>query len=869
MPALDGLRAFAVAAVIAYHLNLTDAGGGYLGVDIFFVLSGFLITGLLVEERARTGRIALRAFWARRARRLLPALLLVLSALSLYAGLGGPGLDRSTLRPDALATLFYGANWHLIFTQSSYFAQFAAPSPLLHTWSLAIEEQFYVLWPLILLALLKVTRGSRRLLMVAILTLAAASAASMALLYHPGTDPSRIYYGTDTRAFELLIGAALAVLVAGRSGPSRGGRRALHAAGLVAIGAVAYACATASPQGWMWRGGLVLIGILTAVVIASISRLRSGPLGAVLSLAPVRWIGIISYGLYLWHWPVIVLMTRANTGLTGAPLKGAQVGTMLALATTSYFLVERPIRRARFGGWSARLVAPAGVIATATAVATATAIPNTAAAAVAPPATGANPAVVAAAPASSTGVLVVGDSAALTLVSGMTDNAFPHGLTVHNGADPGCSIAERSTADDLYGVTRLTTAPPACRWREAWPRELRQWRPTVAYVAFGPEDTADHLVDGRWMRVGTPEWQAYYQSELTQATALLGSGGARVVIATVSQYPHQPAAGQPSATYADPSRVGALNDLYRSFAAAHPEVTLYDTAAGVAPGDMSDGLHLSRLAADQVGGRVDAVLAMIAHPTIVLPPGRVLSPADPLRVMLIGDSVMMDSAPGVEAALQATGVVKVVADLTHKWWGLTNNSGWKSTWPQLIREDRPELVLGTWSWDNGAAQADPAAYNRTVEQAMGMLLAPGDGVDGVAIMEFPPYGPPAAVVDQAKAQQTLATQERDRAAWGSLMASLAAHWPGQYMFLPVASSLEVNGQYSTWLPGPGGTWSRARKTDNFHVCPTGAAALGQATVTQLTPVFNLPPPAGSWWSGSWTKNQTYNDPPGSCPDDQP
>jgi hypothetical protein len=178
-------------------------------------------------------------------------------------------------------------------------------------------------------------------------------------------------------------------------------------------------------------------------------------------------------------------------------------------------------------------------------------------------------------------------------------------------------------------------------------------------------------------------------------------------------------------------------------------------------------------------------------------------------------------------------------------------------------------VLGTWSWDSGAAQADPAAYSRTVEQAMGILLAPGDGVDGVAIMEFPPYGPPASLVDQAKAQQALATSERDRTAWDSLMASLAAHWPGRYMFLPVASSLEVNGQYSTWLPGPAGAWSRARKTDNFHVCPTGAAALGQATLTQLTPVLNLPPPAAGWWSGSWTRNQTYNNPPGGCPDDRP
>src|SRR2546423_7997932 len=202
MPALDGLRAFAVTAVIAYHLNITHAGGGYLGVDVFFVLSGFLITGLLVEERARTGRIVLRAFWARRARRLLPALLLVLAALALYAAFAPSGLDRSTLRPDALADHFLGANWHLIFTQSSYFAQFSAPSPLVHTWSLAIEEQFYVLWPLLLLVLLRVTRGSRRLLTCSILALAACSAALMALLYHPGTHPSRIYYGTDTRAVE-------------------------------------------------------------------------------------------------------------------------------------------------------------------------------------------------------------------------------------------------------------------------------------------------------------------------------------------------------------------------------------------------------------------------------------------------------------------------------------------------------------------------------------------------------------------------------------------------------------------------------------------------------------------------------------------
>ncbi|HEX6475670.1 MAG TPA: hypothetical protein VF005_00225, partial [Acidimicrobiales bacterium] len=327
--------------------------------------------------------------------------------------------------------------------------------------------------------------------------------------------------------------------------------------------------------------------------------------------------------------------------------------------------------------------------------------------------------------------------------------------------------------------------------------------------------------------------------------------------------------GKRSPTFADPVRVAALNAVYRSFADAHPEVTLYDMASQVAPGDLGDGPNLGRPVADRVADKVDASLSMIANPTIHLPPGRVLSPADPLRVMIVGDSVMMDGAPGLEAALQATGVVKVVANDPKKWWGLTNNSGWKSRWPQLISADRPELVLGTWSWDNGIAQADPAGYSRTVEQAMGMLLAPGDGVDGVAIMEFPPFGPPASVLDPTKAQQVQATSERDRAAWDSLMGSLAPRWPGQYMFLPVASSLEVNGQYSTWLPGPTGVLSRARKTDDFHLCPTGAAALGQATLTRLTPVLDLPPPAAGWWSGSWTKSSTYNDPAGSCPDDHP
>jgi peptidoglycan/LPS O-acetylase OafA/YrhL len=869
MPALDGLRAFAVTAVIAYHLNLTEAGGGYLGVDIFFVLSGFLITGLLVGERGRTGKIAFGAFWGRRARRLLPALLLMLAALALYAGLGGPGVDGSVLRPDALATLFYSANWHSIFAHQSYFAQFQAPSPLRHTWSLAIEEQFYILWPLMLVLLLRITRGSRRLMVGAILVLAAASATAMAVLYHPGTDPSRIYYGTDTRAFELLLGAALAVLARGRAPSSRPARLTLHGAGLVAIGLVTYVVIDASgPPGWMWQGGLLGIGLLTAIVIASISQDRPGPLGVVFSIRPIRWVGVISYGLYLWHWPVVVLMTDRTTGLSGWPLRGAQVATLFAVATCSYYLVERPIRRARLQGWRGWVAAPAALVVTAVALLAATAAPTAVAAVGSPPVRSPAAGSTLSAGGGSTSVAVVGDSTAWDLALGMGDKAATHGLAVHAGVGLGCSIVDGFTADNEYGSTEQRSESTNCHWRTVWPTQLQDWKPRLVVVMFGPVDTADHLIGGRWLRAGTPEWQAYYQNQLAQMDGLITANGSRMVLATVPQYHHEANADQPSATFADPSRVTALNAVYRTFASAHPDLTLYDLASQVVPGDLSDGVHLTRAGADRVADGVDATLAMIANPTIAFPPGRVLSPADPLRVWIVGDSLTYDASPGMTAALEATGVVKVVANTSYGGWGLTTNTSWKD-WPRQISQSRPELVVGMWSWDNQTAQADPVGYSHLVDQALGVLLTPGDGVDGVAIMQLPRSGPGVNEIDPAKRAQQMASIKAGKEAWNSLMAAQASKWPNQYMFLDVASSLEVNGQYSAWLSQPGGTWVRARKIDDAHFCPTGAAVLGQAMLDRLTPVFHLPGPANGWWAGSWTKNPRYNDPPGACPNDQP
>ncbi len=358
LPSLDGLRAVAVAGVIAYHLGYHWAGGGYLGVDLFFVLSGFLITGLLVEEWGTSAHLGLAAFWTRRIKRLLPGLLVMLLALCVFVTVwgGGAGADLGQLRADALATVFYVANWHLLIAHQPYFAQFASPSPLQHTWSLAIEEQFYLLWPLVLFVVLR--RHSPRAVRWRARTIAITaggsllSAAWMAALSLHGAGVDRLYYGTDTRAFDLLVGATLAVMVAFRPDPVATRRRLLHLVGVIGALVLAICWWRASgvngPPRWMFEGGFLLCALAAAAVIADVRQERGGVLGSILNLRPLRWLGKISYGLYLWHWPVIVELTSARTGLSGLGLNASRVAVTLCLATISYYAVERPVRRARF-----------------------------------------------------------------------------------------------------------------------------------------------------------------------------------------------------------------------------------------------------------------------------------------------------------------------------------------------------------------------------------------------------------------------------------------------------------------------------------------------------------------------------------------
>jgi len=221
-PALDGIRAFAVAAVVLFHAGVTGVSGGFLGVDTFFVLSGFLITSLLLTERLRTGRIGLTAFWMRRVRRLIPGLLVMLAATVMTGHYLLDGDELGLLRTDALAALGYVANWRMIFRGTGYVAATAIPSPLQHTWSLGIEEQFYLLWPVLVAGLLGwlAVRKARWILAICCAVGAIASAWLCAHLYQPDSI-SRAYYGTDTRAQALLVGAALAaVLAPATAGPT-------------------------------------------------------------------------------------------------------------------------------------------------------------------------------------------------------------------------------------------------------------------------------------------------------------------------------------------------------------------------------------------------------------------------------------------------------------------------------------------------------------------------------------------------------------------------------------------------------------------------------------------------------------------------
>jgi len=353
MSGLDGLRAIAVAGVILYHLSPGIAVGGYLGVDIFFVISGFLITALLLRERDARGRIDLLNFWRRRARRLLPALaVLVLSCCTAAWAIGGNVLVD--LGRQVLGAATFSSNWIAVAGHRSYFDE-TAPELFRNLWSLAVEEQFYLVWPFAILLLLLVRKRRLRLAIVA--ALAVASALAMALIYLPGADATRVYYGTDTHSFGLTIGAVLALLSQRWSALPlswpRHSRWILPSLGTLGLGALVAASALLPADApLVYRGGLAVVAVVTAVTIAG-AVVPGSFLGRALDIPPLRWIGERSYGLYLWHWPVFILVLGAlpdwpRMGADGWLLGAIALAITVAASALSYRFVEQPIRKNGF-----------------------------------------------------------------------------------------------------------------------------------------------------------------------------------------------------------------------------------------------------------------------------------------------------------------------------------------------------------------------------------------------------------------------------------------------------------------------------------------------------------------------------------------
>lgn len=340
-PGIDGLRALAVTAVVLYHLGWSGLPGGFLGVDVFFVISGYLITSLLADA-ADHRALSLRTFWVRRARRLLPALVALLVGVSVWTSVAAPDAV-ARLRADLPAGLGYLTNWWLVVRDESYFEVFGRPPLLRHLWSLAVEEQFYVVFPLLAAPLLR--RGVRRTrLIVGALAVAAGSTLLMAAMWSPGTDPSRVWYGTDTRAAALFVGVALALAwPAGRLRRTvpRSARRLLDGVGALGlVSLVALMVTLREDDAELYRGGFLAASVASALVIAVAAHPASN-LGWLLGRRPLRWLGTRSYAVYLWHWPVIQLVS---------PLV-LQVGVTLVLSELSWRFVEQPFRAGRAAAW--------------------------------------------------------------------------------------------------------------------------------------------------------------------------------------------------------------------------------------------------------------------------------------------------------------------------------------------------------------------------------------------------------------------------------------------------------------------------------------------------------------------------------------
>jgi peptidoglycan/LPS O-acetylase OafA/YrhL len=622
---LDGLRGLAVAGVVLFHTDLGLLVGGYLGVSTFFTLSGFLITSLLLREVEDRGAVSLRNFWGRRFRRLLPAstvtLFLVATAFAWWVA---TAQQLEDLRVEVLAALGQVANWQLILSGSSYGDLFAAPSPVLHFWSLAIEEQFYLLFPALLMGIWAVGRGSKRVLAAALALLALASAAEP-FIFQMSQD--RIYFGTDTRAAELLLGALLAMVLGERSVRRRlvtpgWERTAVVLGGLAGLVLQLYWWVTLEQSSeFLYSGGLTIYALISCLVIASAS-LPGAALEAPLSLGVLTYLGRRSYGIYLVHWPIFLVL-RQTVG-SWSPWLLALVGIVISIlvAEASYRLLEQPIRRG--SGVVSRHFARSAVAAIAVVAVAALLLPTDSAdpegrldfdaaqsqqeellarQREAPTTT--------AAPAQppTPKLATFGDSTALLMGLGMLQYAAETGAILGEPGDAtlGCGVSrfEQRRVDEIFGYTEECTA-----WPERWAQAIDTQQPNIAQLITGSWEVTDALLPGAedFSAIGDPAVDDFIRSELLTAVDVLGADGAMVLLVLWPQFSDSVSAGASPGerAKADPARMQRLHELMREIAELRPDtVRVLDMQSMLADRLQDeqlrpDGIHIPADAAYQL-----------------------------------------------------------------------------------------------------------------------------------------------------------------------------------------------------------------------------------------------------------------------------
>jgi peptidoglycan/LPS O-acetylase OafA/YrhL len=639
-PGLDGLRAVSVLAVILYHAGFGWMHGGFFGVEVFFVVSGFLITSLLLEEHGTSGTISLRSFWTRRARRLLPALFATLVAVAVATVLVGSAEQRWQLRRDLPWSLLYVANWGQILGDVPYFTS-GDPPLLRHLWSLAVEEQWYLVWPLVFLALTRT-----RLRLPSIATLVAASAVVVMAftwwLHAGGPAPlggppgivagadrtNFMYLSTITRSSGLLLGAAAAfVWRPWRSARSpEAGPRALDVAGGVAVGTLVCIFGVATlTDGYVYQWLLPLVSVLSLVAVLVVVHPAAAGMRGVCSWAPLVAVGRRSYGLYLWHWPVFVLASATHGSVARFVVAGL---ITVAIAEACYRLVEQPVRAGALSRWWAthdpvrwRVVGVAAAMflalvafyasverfdaaeggADASFELTASTVPVDAAPAITAGAT--SPAVAPATalpPAGPIRLAIVGDSQAHSLAVNLPDG-IDDTFDVVDGSVEGCGVHDAgraiSTRDGFSSSFAICDG-----WQREWASAAAG--ADVALVVIGAWDVFDLEVDGARIEFGTPAWDARFLDGLGSGVDAMIGAGARVALLEVACMRPQDVegAGVPALPErGDDARVAHVNELLRSYAAASPGTVTFvegpdawcaDESVSADLGYRWDGVHV-------------------------------------------------------------------------------------------------------------------------------------------------------------------------------------------------------------------------------------------------------------------------------------